>query len=383
MTLPGDPQSETDAGVVPGLDRPADPGLEPSPPQPAVAVTPAAAEMPGTLATVSRGLDLNVAASREIRRASLYIGVLWLLSIGPIAATLWAFAAKQGGFEWLQRLARGLRPEFVPVGAGFGELFFAILLIGFGCLLAAAVDAQLLATILIGARATGRRLGLGAGIALVRLRYWRYIRASALVGLILLVPRVLINQVVMNGRPAGSEGQALVSTAIDILVSTPFAYIAAGIVLGAVGARESIRRSWWLARARWRLALLIGIVNTAVTYIAGFAVGAGGDILVRLGTAFGIGGSTGPVQIAVLALIVALAIVSIGSLTMTIGALTAGPQVVAFLGLTGYSSGLDALNNPADPSAPPPGASLISLPMQIALVINAALATLSLILLLR
>ena len=386
MTLPGDPPPETHAGDVPGPDRTADPGYTPHatpPPSPPPPSPPIPSEMPGTLATVSRGLDLNVAASREIRRASLYIGLLWLLSIGPIAATLWAFSAKQGGFEWLQRLARGFRPDFVPVGAGFGEILFVILLIGFGCLVAVAVDAQLLATILIGARATDRRFSLGAAIALVRLRYWRYVRASALVGLILLVPRVLINQVVMNGRPAGTEAQALVSTAIDILVSTPFAYIAAGIVLGAVGARESIRRSWRLARARWRLALLIGIVNTAVTYIAGFAVGAGGDILVRLGTAFGLGGSTGPIQILVLALIVALAIVSIGSLIMTIGALTAGPQVVAFLGLTGYSSGLDALNDPADPSAPPPGAPLISLPMQLALVINAALATLSLIFLLR
>ena len=149
-----------------------------------------------------------------------------------------------------------------------------------------------------------------------------------MIGLILLIPRFLVNQVVMGGRPVGTEAQALIVSAIDILVSTPFAYVAAGIVLGAVGARESIRRSWRLSAARWRLALLIGIVNTAVTYLAGFAVGAGGDILVRLGTAFGLGAATGPAQIVILAAIVAVAIVSIGSLTMTIGALTVGPQIV-------------------------------------------------------
>ena len=381
MTLPGEQPPVTDLEEDPGplADQTGDAATTPETALP----PPGVAAMPGTLGIVSRGLDLNVAASAEIRRASLYIGLLSLLSLGPIAATLWAFSARQGGFEWLQRLARGLRPDFVPVGPGFGELFAVILLIGLACLLAVTVDAQLLATILIGAKATGRRFSLGAALALARLRYWRFVRASAMVGVILVLPRFLINQVVMNGQPAGTEAQALIVSAIDILLSTPFAYVAAGIVLGAVGARESIGRSWRLAQARWRLALLIGIVNTAVTYIAGFAVGAGGDILVRLGTAFGLGGSTGPVQIGVLALIVAVAIVSIGSLIMTIGALTAGPQVVAFLGLTGYSSGLDALNDPADPSAQPPGAPLISLPMQLALVINAALATLSLIFLLR
>jgi hypothetical protein len=185
----------------------------------------------------------------------------------------------------------------------------------------------------------------------------------------------------MNRLPAGTEAQALVATAIDILVSAPFAYVAAGIVLGAVGSREAIRRSWRLARARWRLALLIGIVNTAVTYIATFAIGAGGDILVRLGTAFGLGATMGPVQVAVLAAIVAVAIVSIGSLVMTIGALTAGPQVVAFLGLTGYSSGLDALDDSARPLTTPRDRWLISMPMLVALVVNAEAALLAVLML--
>ena len=380
MTLPGD-EPLIAPTEPPGPDPAfAEPLLAPAPPAPAPAPV---AAMPGTLTIVSRGLDLNVAASGEIRRASVYIGLLTILSLGPIAAVLWAFSARQGGLEWLQRLASGLAPRFVPLGPGFGELFFVILMIGFSCLVAVAIDAQLLATSVIGARATGRRFHLGGALALVRLRDWRYVRASALLGLILLIPRFLVNQVVMNGRPVGTEAQALFVSALDILVSTPFAYVAAGIILGGVGARESIRRSWRLAQARWRLALLIGIVNTAVTYLAGFAIGAGGDILIRLGTALGVGATMGPVQVAFLAVTVLIAIVSIGSLMMTIGALTAAPQIVAFLGLTGYSKGLDALQDPNDPEAAPREAPLISWQMQLALVINAALATLSLILLLR
>ena len=375
MSLPGD-GPVTDPEESPGPGDAPDPA---TPAEPAAPVAPTTASMPGMVQTVGRGLDLNVAASRDVRRASVYVGVLSLLSVGPIAVLLWAFAARQGGFEWLQRLAQGLPPDFVPVWAPFGLLFGLVLIIGFGCFVAVSVDAQLLATILIGARATDRRIDLHGALALARLRYWRLVRASFLIGLILLVPRFVINQVVMGGRPVGTEAQSLLMSAIDILVSAPFAYIAAGIVLGAVGARESIRRSWRLARARWRLALLIGIVNTAVTYIAGFAVGAGADILVRLGVAFGLGSTMGPAQVAVLALIVAFAILSIGSLVMTIGALTVGPQIVAFLGLTGYSSGLDALKDPANPVASLPTDRLISWPMQLALVINAALATVAVI----
>ena len=391
MTPPGDEPAgdpKKRYWVLPAPEPGNDPGPEstsfvPSPSGPDQGVVQPDAPtptMPRTLAIVGSGLDLNVAASAEIRRASLYIGLLWLLSVGPIAVALAAFTAHQGGFEWLQRIASGSRSMFV-LNPGFGLVFLLLLLLGFACLLSVALDAQLLAVILIGARATGRRFDLRTALALARLRYWRLVRASLLIGLILLIPRFFINQIVMNRLPAGTEAQALVATAIDILVSAPFAYVAAGIVLGAVGSREAIRRSWRLARARWRLALLIGIVNTAVTYIATFALGAGGDILVRLGTAFGLGATMGPVQVAVLAAIVAVAIVSIGSLVMTIGALTAGPQVVAFLGLTGYSRGLDALEDSERPLTTPRDRWLISMPMLVALVVNAEAALLAVLML--
>ncbi len=367
MTLPGD-----DPGTNPleGGRLEVTPETLPMP-----AAMPAA--MPGTLATIGRGLDLNVAASADIRRASVNLGLLSLLSVGPVAALLWAFSDRQGGFEWFQAVARGLRPELVPVGAAFAPLSAIAAFLGFGCLLALTIDAQLLATVLIGARATGRTTNLRAALRLVRLRFWRYVRASFLIGAILLVPRFLVNQIVMDGQSVGTEAQALVSTAIDLIVSTPFAYVAAGIVLGGVGAQESVRRSWRLSKARWRLAFLIGIVNTGVTYIAGFAVGAGGDILVRLGTVFGLGETMGPGQILVLAAIIVLAIASIGSLIMSIAALTVAPQVVAFLGLTGYSAGLNAVRDPDDAVRDPANAvasrraePLVSSAMVIALVVT-------------
>jgi hypothetical protein len=346
------------------------------------AAAPAAAEpvtalvVPGTLAIVGRGLDLNVAASGRIRRASVYIGLMWLLSAGPIAAVSLAFSARQGGFEWLRRLDSG-RLHLVPVGPYFELLFLVVVLVGIGCLVLLSVDAQLLATILIGAEAAGRRIELGDALRLGRMTFWRFVRVSILVGFILLIPRVVVNVLVLGGRPVGSDAQTLTQTVVNIILSAPFAYVATGIVLGGVTARESVRRSWMLARFRWRLAFLIAIVNAAVAYIASFALGAGADILVRLGTLFGLGTTMGQLQLIVLGAIVALAIVSIGSLVMTIAALTVAPQVVAFLGLTGYSAGLDASRGPADPQSATRVEPLISRPMKIALAISAAAAILA------
>ena len=147
----------------------------------------------------------------------------------------------------------------------------------------------------------------------------------------------------------------------------------------AASAREAVRRSWRLAQARWRLAFLLAIVNAAVSYLASFAIGAGADILVRLGTALGLGGPVGAVQVVGLGLIVVLAIVSIGSLIMTIAALTVAPQVVAFLGLTGYSAGLDVGTVANDTLGGARTEPLIARPMKIALVIGGVAAALAVV----
>ena len=335
--------------------------------------------MPGTLAVVGGGLDLNVAASSILRRASLYVGLLALLAAGPIAAIAWALSARQGGFEWLRDLLVFGQAPLIRAGPGFALFVFVAVLLGFGCLAAISVDAQLLALTLIGGQATGRHFDLRAALAVARLNYWRLVRASVLVGLILLVPRYLLNLAIMGGRPVGTETEVLLVTAPGIVLAVPFAYVGTGVILGGVGAREAVRRSWRLAQARWRLAFLLAVVNSGVSYLASLAIGAGADILVRLGTALGLGGPVGAPQIATLGLIVVLAIVSIGSLIMTIAALTVAPQVVAFLALTGYSAGLDAGAVANDTLGPARAEPLIARPMKIALALSGVAAALAFI----
>ena len=371
-------------GTPPEPPEPAEPP-EPPPLIPPLAgpapVAPLAAEltatglprvptMPGAIATIGRGLDLNVAARSILRRASLYTGLLTLLAAGPPIATAWAFSIQQGGLDWLaQLMATGESPH-LRAGSAFASFASITFLLSAGCLFAIWLDAQLLALTFIGGQATGRTFTLRGALVIARSRYWRLVRASLLVGLIQLIPRIVL-QALLTGQTVGSETQVLIVTTVDLLLAAPFAYIGAGIVLGDVGAQEAVRRSWRLAQARWRLAFVVAIVTTAVAYLAAFALGAGLDILLRLGGAVGLDGTIGPSQSVVLAVILVLAIVSIGSLVMTIDGLTVGPQVVAFLGLTGFSSGLD---EGANALAPPRPARLISWPMRIALGLNALAA---------
>jgi hypothetical protein len=370
MTLPGD---------EPAMDREGSPvGLGSA----AVAADPAAIQttaIPSMLATVSRGLDLDVAASGQIRRASLYVGLLWLLTLAPIAVVVWAHSARLGGFEWLRTWALGWQLPGEPTGPLFGLLFNVVFAVGFVGAVSLWIDSALLATALLAGRATGRVLDLRATLALARLVYWRLVRAEILVGLILLVPRVVLNGSVTTGSAVPSEAQVLILSAVDVVVSTPFAYVTVWVVLGGVGAWAAVRGSWRLARARWRLALLIAVYNAAVAYLAAFALGAGADILIRLGAMFGLGDTMGPAQAVVLAAIIGLALASIGSLMMTIAALTAGPQVVAFLALTGSSAGLDAVRNPDNPFARARVEPLVSRPMTVALAISASAAALAIL----
>jgi len=353
--------------VTLGADpEPVEPPVPALPLERAIVGPPPAPTMPGAIASIGRGLDLNVAASSILRRASLYTGLVTLLAAGPPIAAAWAFSIQQGGLDWLQELmATGVSPV-LRTGSAFASFASIAFFLGGGCLVAIWLDAQLLALTFIGGQATGRTFSLRGALAIARSRFWRLVRASLLIALIQIVPRTLL-QALLTGQTVGSETQVPIVTTVDLLLAAPFAYFGAGIVLGDVGAREAIRRSWRLAQARWRLAFVVAIVTTAVSYLAAFALGAGLDILLRLGGAVGLDGTIGPSQSVVLAVILVLAVVSVGSLIMTIDGLTVGPQVVAFLGLTGFSSGLDVPTNPLEP---PRVAALIAWPMRIALVLN-------------
>jgi hypothetical protein len=226
--------------------------------------------------------------------------------------------------------------------------------------------------------------------------FWRVLLASAVLGVVGFAFGLAAGPAIGSVVGSGPDANAVVSTAVGIVFGIPFAYLTAGIVIGDVGPFETYRRSVRLARARPRLALVIAAFATAVSVVQTFATGAGGDILLRVSEVLHLGFESGLLAALVSVGLILAAVIALGSLTFTISAVAAAPQVVAFIGLTHHSAGLDearaatvtalepAVVSPAEPpaggwnqSAPAPRPTrLVTIPM-VGLAILEALVALA------
>ncbi|HEY8870160.1 MAG TPA: hypothetical protein VIM30_12335 [Candidatus Limnocylindrales bacterium] len=340
--------------AVPDFAPPPEPAFAP-PTEPALAppAEPLAEfVLPSGRQVVGRGFDLSLRATQQLRPASLYIGLLLLGLVGP-AALLGAFmvAHEPAFFEALFSGDTNARPPDDLVGA-FGILAILTMVAFIGAVIVA-VEAGIIAVALLGGQDVGRPLSLREGIVRSRQVFWRLVGGSIVVGVWLaLVDNIVV---VLLGHPFGDSGApdtALETTAASLVAGLPFVYFQSGIVLGDAGAFESLRRSIRLARARWRLALVIGLFSAASGYIELFGLGAGGDILSRLVDTLHLSLIGDPGRAVASGALLLVAIVALGSLLLTVAAIVAAPQVVAFVGLTHYSAGLDLARQAAGPSPP-------------------------------
>ena len=323
----GGPLEEPWPGAPPGEPPPP---AESPPPEPSP-FDPPPPRIPGALEIVSRGLDLAVAASGTVRRASLYAGGMFLLLLGPVALIL-ALLIAFYGIDALTEVLLGQTPAFrLDLGAAPAALF-----LGGIAAVVISVDIQNVAVAIIHDQAATGRSAFRAALAAARRSFWRLVFASIASGIVVLILTTILQRIVGIDALQQTEGDLVPQTAIQLLVSLPFAYIGAAVVVGRAGPIEAIRVSVRLARQRWRLALVIGIVNTATSLLGAFAIGTGADILGRIAVGLGVGQEgSGLVGVVELALIVAVGIAAIGSLSMTIAALSVAPQVVAYRGLGG------------------------------------------------
>lgn len=353
-TLPDTPPDGTpEADGPPAPEAPPQPSpqraLEPQagapsptyapPPAPYVPAPPPAPP-PRVWRTLGRSLDLSLSASRELRRASLFIGLVTLATVGPFVAIVVAFGSVQGGFDWIADAALGFEPDLVPVDPAAGVWLILAGLVAILGYLVVSIESPIMAMALLAAHRIGRPITTREALRRSRQVFWRVVGATLLVGVILIIPNLVI-QAVLGSIFGESEAAVVVSTIIGAIISAPFAYLVSGVVIGDVGAGEAVRRSTRLAKVSWRLAIMISAVSAVVAYIQLFALGAGADILARIGIALNIGYQSGTSGTLALAVILMLAVLSVGSLTFTLAALIAAPQVVAFLELTGYSAGVD------------------------------------------
>ena len=330
------------AAMVPGVAA-----LEPSAVHLAAAIRP-----PRVGETVSGSLDLALAASRRVRRASIYVGIVTLALAGPVAILFLALVRHAGGFD--EAVAMFNRQV---IEAGTTQ---AMSLIGIATLIAVVgligilFEGQIMATAIVGGAATGRQIGLRRSLRLSRLVFWRVLGAAILVA-ILDRAVTFATAAVVGGSTGDTEAATIVEVAVSGLVTMPFGFFQAGIILGGVGAIEALRRSIRIARARWRLALLVALAGIILSYVEVFALGAGLDLVLRVADAVGLSFNEGVLMATVSVLVVLACIVAVGSLIVTIAALVAAPQVFVFVKMTGYSAGLDrAMAAPwPEPTKPP------------------------------
>jgi hypothetical protein len=295
----------------------------------APAVTEAVLAIPlGTRRLVATSLDLLTRSDAGLRSASFYIGLMLLVTVGPLAALF--------GLAWVTLGEDALfAAEDTTPWAGWLVVAAIPATLGY---IAASTDAIALATAVIGGRAEGRPLRLASSIAVVRRRFWRVLGAQVVIGILVSVASFIASALVMAAVgpvPALDYG---IELAVGLVVGAPFVYVTAGIVLGEVGVSEAIARSLRMVAARKMLAVVVTLFGLLSQLLVVLGLGLGLDILFRLGVGTGLETDFPPVLVIPL---VAALVFAIGTLTFLVEAIAAAPAVYAFAALTHYTHGLE------------------------------------------
>jgi hypothetical protein len=297
--------------------------------------------LPQTAARIlAASFDLLVLCRTELRQGSLYLGLIVLLTVGPLVLLIWGIVVSgedlATSFEDPESLSEAMATRLSQVAGAFLATGF----VATAGLVVAAVEGQAVAVALLASRAAGRHLSLRAAVMRSRAVFWRLVRGGLLVGIPLGAVELSV-ELLLGVEGPGAEGTALVATAVRTVAGMPFAYLATGIVIGDVGAVEAVRRSMRLASARWRIALMVAVFAALAQYLVLFGLGAGGDIVARVAEPLGLDPQGGPIAVIAVALLASVFILALGTLQFTVVAIASAPQVVAFLSLTRFTGGLD------------------------------------------
>ncbi|HLX35156.1 MAG TPA: hypothetical protein VKR30_07930 [Candidatus Limnocylindrales bacterium] len=310
----------------------------PAVPSPEVEPPLRAYELPSARQVVTFGLSLAYRASSELRRASIYIGLLTLALLGPPIVFLIELIAHFQVTD-ASTLA-GMFASRDPATVGPLLLFVVLLYLAIVGWLAVSVDGQLIAVALLAAREGDRSFTLREATVRARQVFWRLVRGSILVGLVTGILQLVLGAAFSAAFTSGT-GTSVVLSVLGAILVAPLGFLATGVVLGDVGAVEALRRSIRLARTRPRIALVVALFTLLSAAIQLFALSAGLDLFVGAASVVHLGFSGGAGPLAVVILGGLAFVMAFGSLSFTVAALVAAPQVAAFLGLTFYTGGLD------------------------------------------
>jgi len=299
------------------------------------------------LAVISDGFGEALAASRLIRSASLYVGMLFVLLAGG------GIVAELGVLSWSesQHLGQGIPTSGAADAVSRASV---LLILGVICCLLVVIDATAVGMTLLASRMAGHPLTLRSGIQRARQVFWRLVGANLVVGIAELVGSAIF-RLATGARPNTVNGITFftVDPMVGAVISIPFVLTTAGIVIADDSIGAAIGRSVRLARRSLPIAVALAGFGFVFSFIGGFAIEEGSGILLRIADAIHLDVASGTGSFLVAA-VVSLAILSaFGSILFTVGAVVSSAQATAFLRFGMPTGGLDRVTPPAPPRPTP------------------------------
>ncbi len=294
---------------------------------------PAATKAPPTRRLIGASFDLLGRSSEEIRRASFYIGGILLGTAGGYVLAVWAAE--------IVSVHRTVAETEAAMSGALGGWLGVLGLVGLLGVMVASVESRAMATAILGGRAADRPITVRAALARSRATFWRVVLASVIVAIPLGIAQAIALVALAAVAPSASELSLAVTALVAAFVGAPFAYLLTGVVLGDVDPLEATKRSFRVFRARKAAAGFVALFESVAQLLILFGVSAGLDIALRLLTSLGLGVDSGAAGIALTTLAITAGVFALGTLILTVTAISIAPQVVMFVGLTHATMGLD------------------------------------------
>lgn len=327
-----EPRAEPEA-VEPAAAE-AEPRAEPAGAEPAATPTPALGPPVETnRRLIGASFELLTRASDDMRRASFYIGVVILGTVGPLALASWAVEIVS-----IHKTGREMDSIFASGADGWLGLLDWLAV---GGLFVAAVEARAMASAILGGHLVGRPVTVRESLARSRMVFWRVIAGSMIVGIPVLAAQASLNALAVLALGGQTDVSIVSSTLAAALVGAPLAYLLGGIVLGDVEPFEATRRSFRVFRARKVAAALVAVFDTVATLLVLVGLSAGLDVALRIFGALGLGPDSGPVGLTLMTIAIVAGVFALGTLVYTAYSIAVAPQIVMFVRLTHATFGLD------------------------------------------
>lgn len=309
-------------------DTPAESGPGGPPPD-----APPVPQVETTRRLIGASFDLLNRSSDEMRRASFYIDIVALGTVGPFALASWALEVVS-----LHKTDAQLQSTLAAGADGWLGALGSIAVAG---LLVAAIESRTMASALLGGRLVDRPLSVRGALARSRMSFWRVVVGSFIVAIPVTGAQLALSALFEAMLGTQTDVSVVSATLGAALAGAPFAYVVSGIVLGDVDPFEATRRSFRVFRARKVAAAVVAVFETAATVLVLFGLLAGLDVAVRIFGALGLGANSGPAGLTLMTIGIMAGVFALGTLIYTAYAIAVAPQIVMFVGLTRATFGLD------------------------------------------